>query len=101
MNELSPERLATIRRARGMLSLLDNAQFMTAKSAWRLVDSCAELDRTMGRMAAAKARKRFGHRPCARVGLKTKPFHVVQTKKGPLSACGRLLGGHRRIRLQS
>lgn len=86
-------------RARALLAALDRCT--SARGAWSTVDAVLELDRTLGRFARARATRRWGHRPCARVGLKTKPFHVVQTRKGTLSSVGRIIGGHRRIRPQS
>ncbi len=89
--------LDTLRRARGMLTLLEGAR--SARQAWSLVDSIAELDGSYGRMARNRATKAWGHRPCKRVGLRTKPFHVVHTRKTELARVGRILDGHRRIRL--
>ena len=96
MNANDYQRLDALRRARGLVALIDGTH--SARAAWRLVDAAAELDRQYGRFAAGKATQRWGHRPCARVGLKTKPFRVVHTKKTKLSQVGRIIGGHRRLK---
>jgi hypothetical protein len=69
--------------------------------AWCAVDAIAEVaGSTKAKFAAIVCRRNYGHRPCARVGLKTKPFHVCATKKASLAQVGRIIGGHKRIALR-
>lgn len=70
------------------------------QAAWGAVDAIAAECPSKARFAAILARQGYGHRPCARVGLKTKPFHVAQTRKSVLTAVGRILGGHKRVALK-
>jgi hypothetical protein len=76
-----------------------------AKQAWSAYDAVRENE---GLLSAGKVgmlrwlvRREYGHRPCARVGLKTKPFYVARSKKVELRRVGRVLTGHKRISLET
>jgi hypothetical protein len=76
--------------------------YPNAKSAWQVYDLLVELAAKGGcaswlpGQARLLCRRAYGHRPCRRVGLRTAPFHTVQTRKTELRCVGRIKGGHRR-----
>jgi hypothetical protein len=54
---------------------------------------CAPHEASMGRWLCQRG---YGFRPCARVGLRTKPFHTARTRKvAAPRAVGHVKGGHR------
>lgn len=80
-----------------LLQGLRTRAYHNPKRAWGVVDTIAAESPAHAKFAANLCRQGYGHRPCAKVGLKTRPFHVVQTRKNELARVGRLLDGHRRL----
>lgn len=88
--------------ARRLITNIDRRAYELAVDAWWAVDLLVTLQ-ARGRCtdslvyrARLLCRRVYGWRPCARVGLATRPFHVARTRKTPLSRVGRIRGGHRR-----
>jgi hypothetical protein len=87
--------------ASSLLQNLRTKAYGSPEQAWGAVAAIAEVAGVnRAKFAAIVCRRNYGHRPCARVGLKTKPFHVCATKKASLAQVGRIIGGHKRIALR-
>lgn len=97
MNTLSVEDKTFIQR---VFQSLRAGTYCGPKSAWAAVSAIATLDASKAKWAANLCRARYGHRPCARVGLKTKPFYTAKPKKTELTRAGRVLTGYKKISLK-
>lgn len=88
--------------AQRLLQNIRHRAYGNAAQAWGTVDllqhlldegRCSSVDASWARWLC---RRVYGFRPCARVGLKTRPFCVARTRKAELRRVGRIKGGHRR-----